>query len=143
MGITEALKALQNGKWIRRKIWHPEYAIRLCNVDYENGKAVWRDDIPIYGMSTLGYLYHFMSTSVPHVNEDLHESNRKYEGMQHDIMCNDWEIADTEFCLKIAARSEIEHQEFLKKAHEESCRLWGSGVGRDYGIIEFDDGRWC
>jgi hypothetical protein len=142
MGIEEALKALREGKWVRRKVWHPEYAIRSCNGE---------SDL----ISSINLMYHFGNTHAPLKGDDLNQNNineREYGksnptwrkcGLDQDVLCNDWEIADTEFCLKIVARSEIEHQEFLKKAHEESCRFWGSGTGRDYGIIELDNGRWC
>jgi hypothetical protein len=142
MGIEEALKVLKEGKWVRRKVWHPEYAIRSCN----GGSAL---------ISSINLMYHFGNTHAPLKDDDLNQNNineREYGkhdpkwrkcGLDQDVLCNDWEIADTEFCLKIVARSEVEHQEFLKKAHEESCRFWGDGKGRDYHITELPDGRWC
>ena len=142
MGIEEALKALREGKWVRRKVWHPDYAIRSCN----GGSAL---------MSSINLMYHFGNTHAPLKGDDLNQNNineseygksnptwRKC-GLDQDVLCNDWEIADTEFCLKIVARSEAEDEERAKKAHEESCRFWGDGKGRDYGIIELPDGRWC
>jgi hypothetical protein len=147
MGIEEALKALREGKWVRRKVWHPEYAIRSCNRDADGTYSAL--------MSSINLMYTFGNTHAPLKGDDLNQNNineREYGksnpkwrkcGLDQDVLCKDWEVADTEFCLKIVARSEIEHQEFLKKAHEESCRFWGSGAGRDYHIIELDNGRWC
>lgn len=142
MGIEQALKALREGKWVRRKVWHSDYAIRSCN----GGSAL---------MSSINLMYNFGNTHAPLKGDDLNQNNineREYGksnptwrkcGLDQDVLCNDWEIADTEFCLKIVARSEVEDEERAKKAHEESRRFWGDGKGRDYGIIELDNGRWC
>jgi hypothetical protein len=147
MGIEKALKALREGHWIRRKVWHPDYAIRSCNKETDGTYSAL--------ISSINLMYWFGNTHAPLRGDDLNQNNineREYGksnpewrkcGLDQDVLCNDWEIAGTEFCLKISERSEIEHQEFLKKAHEESCRFWGSGTGRDYGIIELDNGRWC
>lgn len=147
MGIEEALKALREGKWVRRKVWHPDYAIRSCNRESDGKYSAL--------ISSINLMYSFGNTHAPLKGDDLNQNNinkREYGknnpqwrkcGLDQDVLCNDWEVADTEFCLKIVARTEVEHQEFLKKAHEESCRFWGDGKGRDYHITELDNGRWC
>jgi hypothetical protein len=130
MGIEEALAALNKGEWIRRKVWHPDYAIRGCNMG-SNGKYSAL-------ISSIDLMYNLGNTHAPLKGDDLNQNNineREYGksdikwrkcGLEYDVLCNDWEIGDSAFYATIVKRTEVENEERRKKAHEESCRMWGN-----------------
>lgn len=117
MGFGEIIPHLQRGVWVRRYIWHKDYAIRLM----ENN----------YLMSSINLIYHLGDTYAPHKGDDLNQNNinrgefnkgnseyvwRKC-GLKYDVFCDDWEIADQKHMEEVVVRTEKEEE--YRKAREE------------------------
>ena len=108
--FPEIWDAFKQGKWIRREIWRDGLAVRLCNIHSKKPGFVenWysseiNDIVPVNMCSNDGFMFQFGS--------GIREKDCKpglcpvdgfeAQGLQHDLLAIDWEIADQKLCNKL------------------------------------------
>lgn len=131
MKFGEVIPELRKCLWVRRSAWHPEYAVKLCNV---NEDCNFTDRHTVSLTSTLDLFYNLGHTYAPCKGDDLNQNNINESeygkkdpvwrrcGLNCDIFCDDWEIADQDLCERIVKKTKLDNKALLKKMDDERLR---------------------
>jgi hypothetical protein len=126
MKFGEIIPHIRKVMWVRRAAWHPEYAIKLCNV---NTDGTWdKKQSSVFFTSTLDLFYHLGMSSAPLKGENLNENDYRHQhyGLNHDIFCGDWEVANQDKCETVLNRSIKERENWLRKMDEARLRVFNT-----------------
>lgn len=97
MILPELWEQFTSGKWVSRKAWRKNFAIRLCNLRKKDEEEVYPYDIPILMEDTQGNLYHFGRIQTPKMMRRS-VKRKMLSGLQYDLLANDWFLADQTQC---------------------------------------------
>lgn len=95
MRFNEVWDEFTSGKWISRKAWKKDYAVSLVNIDKESATI---PDIPILMRDTYGYLFRFGGVQTGKILRASPAGLRWVSGLQHDMLAEDWFVANQTDC---------------------------------------------
>lgn len=98
MKLPEIWLPFSEGKWVTRDAWRKNFAVRLCNLKAEPCHPILMED-------TQGFLFHFGGTQTRRIMK-RGAKDLMHHGLQHDLLADDWKIADQTACDMALAEAE-------------------------------------